>query len=237
MNNQTSLPLGERQEKALSLLDIFSKYTAYKHRYQNSYLNWLNSDPILKPESVVRFLCFWYPVSRHQPQILLLCAAAYPDWVDRRTVMDNYLEEDGMLKSYHNPHYELLEDLIAKIGGSFFSDDDAEELMGKFHDTLSLKTPAQASGVTAGIEHPALDISAYFNKVISLCGFPSLLESDPYLTIHVNVEPDHIIWSHSTALRYMNEGKAEEVIHAYQKVMSFWQEFWAMAFAKLDYPH
>lgn len=96
-------------------------------------------------------------------------------------------------------------------------------------------TPAQATGYVAGIEHPALDISAYFNKIIELCGFSPLLKSDLYLTIHIDVEPDHIIWSHGNALRYMRGKNRKEVLTAYKSVMDFWIKFWALAFRRLDY--
>ena len=53
------------------------------------------SKPLLEPDAMYRFFNYWYPVSRHQPQILLRIAAAYPDWTDRGLIMQNYWEEDG----------------------------------------------------------------------------------------------------------------------------------------------
>src|SRR5687768_16892891 len=95
-SSYTVLPvtLKERQQKAESYLDLFSKFTSYKHRGLNPYLNWLKSNPELKPEVVYRFFNFWYPVSRHQPQILWRIAAAYPDWSDRHLILFNAIEED-----------------------------------------------------------------------------------------------------------------------------------------------
>lgn len=227
--------LKEKQEKAVTLLDAFSEFTEYKHGARNPYLSWLGSLSTLDPESVVRFLCFWYPVSRHQPQILLHCAAAHPDRADRESIMRNYWEEDGLVNPGDDPHYDLLEKLIRKLGGRIAPDAEAEALIGRFHDTLNRMTPAQASGVIAAVEHPALDISGYLHQMIGLCGASDLLRSDPYLTIHVRVEPDHIIWSHGTALRYLERGK-EEVVHAFQRVMSFWEEYWSLAFSRLNCP-
>lgn len=109
-------PLKQRQEQVEKLLNTFSKFTDYKHGAKNPYCSWLNDNPLLTPEAVVRFLYFWYPVSRHQPQILLRCTAAYPDWKDRKLMMQNYLEEDGMVKDGDEPHYDLLEKLINKLG-------------------------------------------------------------------------------------------------------------------------
>lgn len=235
MDNQTPITLNDGREKATALLDVFSKFTEYRHGTRNPYRDWLDTDTSLAPELVVRFLCFWYPVSRRQPQILLRCAAAFPDHADRKLIMQNYLEEDGLIEAGHNPHYDLLEKLINKIGGDLAPDIVAEGLIGKLYNALNEVSHAQASGFLAGIEHPALDISAYFNKVIGLCGFSNLLTSDPYLTIHIDVEPDHIVWSHGSALRYMKGDKEEEVLHAFQNVMSFWKEFWAAAFSKLNY--
>ena len=55
--------------------------------------------------------------------------------------------------------------------------------------------------VIVAIEHPALDISAYFNKIVGLCGRSDRLETDLYLRIHIDVEPDHRVTleSRSTA--------------------------------------
>ncbi len=244
-SKNTSLPptLVERQAKAESYLDRFSQFTNYKHLGLNPYLKWLRSNPKLNPDVVYRFFNFWYPVSRHQSQILFRIAAAYSDWKDRRLIFDNLVEEDGHVKPGDYPHYDLLEELIIKLGGELKVDPEAEALVTKFHKSLDSMTPAQATGYVAAIEHPALDISDYFTTITTLCGFPELLESDPYLSIHVNVEPNHIIWSHGNALDWMQDvakQKVEgydkmEVIAAFQSAMSFWDNYWLLAFTKLGY--
>ena len=66
-SENTSLPatLKERQQKAESYLDLFSKWgNNYKHRGLNPYLKWLKSNPKLDLDFVYRFFNFWYPVSR-----------------------------------------------------------------------------------------------------------------------------------------------------------------------------
>ena len=249
-NNQrsenTSLPatLKERQDKAESYLDLFSEYTAYKHRSLNPYLNWLKSNPILMPDVVYRFFNFWYPVSRHQPQMLWRIAAAYPDWSDRHLIILNAIEEDGHVNAGDDPHYNLLEQLIIKLGGKLDIDPEAEDLVNKFHKSLDSMTPAQATGYVTAIEHPALDISDYFITITTLCGYPELLESDKYLSIHVDVEPNHLIWSHGNALDWMQdeekmkrlEYRKQDITDAFTHAMAFWDNFWALAFSKLGYP-
>lgn len=236
-------PLEERQRQAEVLLDEFSQFTEYKHSAFNPYRNWLNTNPTLTTEQVVNFLCFWYPVSRHQPQILLRCTAAYDEWTDRKLMMQNYLEEDGMVKQGHEPHYDLLQRLINKLDKNFQidtkyrGDKQADEIVTKFHDTLNKMNSAEATGYVAAIEHPALDISAYFNKIVELCGKKDLLTSDLYLKIHVDVEPDHIIWAHGNAKKYFADGHREEVLNAFKTAMTFWTQFWATAFTKLNYPN
>ncbi len=245
MTSNTAIPdtLEAQQRKAEGYLDRFSKFTVYKHRGHNPYLTWLNSNPQLEPDAMYRFFNYWYPVSRHQPQILLHIAAAYPDWEDRFLIMKNYQEEDGMVKRGDEPHYKLLEKLIVKLGGKLNVDPEAEELVSKFHRSIAAMTPAQATGYVAAIEHPALDISDYFQQITRLRGRQDLLTSDFYLSIHVDVEPKHIIWSHGNALDWMEnvakqqkEGyTAQEVLEAFQNAMAFWDEFWALAFQKLGY--
>lgn len=226
-----------RREKALALLDTFSRFTGYKHGLDNPYRRWLSGLDRLDRDAVRRFLCAWYPVSRHQPQILYLCMAAYPDWADRRGLWENIGEEDGLMHPGDDPHYDLLEQLINKLGGSLVRDPEAEALASKFHDTLGLMTPAEATGVLAGVEHPALTISWYLHRIIELCGSSELLTTDPYLSIHVRVEPEHIIWAHGKGLQYFESGEREAVVAAFRRVMTFWDEYWPLAFSRLDYPH
>src|SRR4051812_30678428 len=128
MSANTDVPatLAEQQAKAEGFLDRFSQFTTYRHRGANPYLSWLNSSPSLQSDAMYRFFNFWYPVSRHQPQILLRIAAAYPDWKDRRLIIKNYIEEDGMLRDGDDPHYDLLEALIKKLGGKLDVDPEAE---------------------------------------------------------------------------------------------------------------
>lgn len=245
MSAFTSVPktlLGQ-QKKAEGFLDLFSQFTTYKHRKHNPYLKWLLSGPKLEPDAMYLFFNFWYPVSRHQPQILLRIAAVFPNWHDRRLIMNNYLEEDGMMKVGDDPHYDLLEQLIIKLGGKLDVDPQAEELVNQFHLSLGNMTIAQAIGYIAAIEHPALDISDYFQQLTRLAGREDLLKTDPYLSIHVDVEPKHIIWSHGNALIWMEDEHKQltegysrgEVVEAFQNAMSFWDNFWRLAFQKLGY--
>lgn len=244
-STNTLLPetLEARQRKAESYLDLFSKYTNYQHRKLNPYLRWLKSSPSLKSDSVYHFMNFWFPVSRHQPQILWKIMAAYPDWEDRHLIFQNAWEEDGHIKPGDNPHYDLLEKLIVKLGGVLDVDPEAENLVARFHRSLDSMTPAQATGYVAAIEHPALDISDYFTTITTLCGHPQLLVDDDYLKIHILVEPNHLIWSHGNALDWMQDKEkmarlsynATDIITAFSHAMSFWDDFWSAAFYKLGY--
>ena len=246
MSANTSLPAtpAEQQAKAESFLDRLGQLTNYKHRRHNPYLAWLNSNPKLEAEAMYRFFNYWYPVSRHQPQILLHVAAAYPEWADRSLIMKNYIEEDGLAKTGDDPHYVLLERLIIKLGGKLDIDVEAEALVSKFHRSIVGMTPAQATGHVAAIEHPALDISDYFQQITRLSGRADLTTTDPYLYIHVDVEPKHIIWSHGNALDWMEDEEKQEregftrddIVVAYRSAMAFWNDFWALAFTKLGYP-
>lgn len=246
LSANTSIPatLAEQQAKAELYLDRFSLFTDYQHRGQNPYLNWLKTNPLLKAAAMNKFFNIWHPVSRHQPQMLLQIAAACPDWRDRYFIMKNYLEEDGMVKLGDDPHYVLLEQLIIELGGKLEPDQEAEELVSKFHDSLRRMTAAETIGILAAIEHPALDISDYFQQITRLSGRSDLTRTDPYLYIHVAVEPKHIIWSHGNALDWMEDEEKQreegytrnDIVTAYQHSMKFWNEFWQIAFRKLGYP-
>lgn len=228
--------LAERQEKAMALLDAFSKFTSFKHGLDNRYVQWLNSLQQLDVAAVHRFLCAWYPVSRHQPQILYLCMAAYPDWADRMSLFENVGEEDGVMRPGLDPHYLLLEQLVQKVAGPLVQDREAQAVTSRFHNSLGLMSPAEATGLLAGIEHCAITISWYLRKMIELCGRADLLDTDLYLTIHVKVEPEHIIWAHGKALQFLERGEHEQVLAAFRRVMAFWDEYWPVAFSRLNYP-
>jgi hypothetical protein len=57
------------------------------------------------------------------------------------------------------------------------------------------------------------------------------------------VEPRHIIWSHGNALDWIEDKEKQqrqgytekEVVEAFQSAMSFWEQFWKLAFRKLGY--
>jgi hypothetical protein len=241
----TALPktLTGRQRKAAFYLDHFAALTSYRHGGRNPYLAWLRSGPKLPHDFLIRFFNYWYPVSRHQPQILLQIASAFSRQADRRLVMRNYFEEDGMAAEHHDPHYDLLENFIERLGGHLDVDEEAEKSVQFLHDSMAGMTAAQATGYLCAIEHPALDISSYFCELAKLAGREDLLSSDPYLSIHIDVEPSHIVWSHGNALSWMNDHARQrsdrfsgnEVAEAFTTAMAFWENFWAGAFAKLGY--
>ncbi len=242
-NTAVPATLGAQIAKAEGFLDHFGQYTAYNHRDRNPYLKWLRTKPKLPSDVMYRFFNYWQPVSRHQPQILLSVAGAYPKWADRKLIMMNYLEEDGMVNSGDEPHYDLLEKLLVKLGGKLEVDPQAEALVASFHRSIVGMTAAQATGYVAAIEHPALDISDYFTTLARIADREELLKSDPYLSIHVDVEPRHIIWSHGNALDWMQDKErqsregydTDEVTDAFKHAMNFWDGFWALAFEKLGY--
>lgn len=225
-------------DRAQEVLEEFLKYyPEWLHGQHNEYLKSIQPINRLKAEHVVAFFNAWRPLSRHQPQILLLLASAFPDHADRhRLIRGNYLEEDGIAAG-HCPHYMLLDKLIESLGGTPAIVSRSEKIMSDFHQGLwRPTTPARAAGLLAGIENPAMDISAFFHEVVGRSGFPNLLKKDRYLTIHVEVEPIHIIDTHETALRYMAQGakQREEVLTGFKEVMEFWTKFWSVPFADLN---
>lgn len=245
MHNATMLPPSPeaQREKAEAYLDYFSRYTTYRHRQQNEYLRWLNAKPQITVSQTIDFFNFWYPVSRHQPQILLRIAAAFPDWSDRKLLMANYLEEDGQIGDGHDPHYVLLKHLINNLGGTLRPDPVAQALVTDFQHSQSIATPGHAVGSLAAIEHPALDISDYFRLLTKNAGRTELLTRDPYLAIHVHAEPHHIIWSHGRALEWLGDTHRQarhgftggDIINTFERTMRFWTIFWAHAFKRLGY--
>lgn len=229
------------ERRAEELLNQFASLPPhYERGPKNSHLRWLKGIDRLSPKAVVHFFSAWRPLSVHQPQILALLLSAFADPSIRRNIGEHNLREEDGWQDGHDPHFALLDNLIEKLGGVPRSIARSEMIMNAFHDGLwRPTTPARAAGLLAGIEHPALDISAYFHEVVRRSGFESLLETDLYLTIHVRVEPMHIVDTHELAVRYMNEGPTQraEVVSAFEEVMRFWQDFWASAFEDLRKMH
>lgn len=224
----------ETVERANALLDQFSALTVYQHGTSNPHLALLARTPTLELRKVLEFLCIWYSFSRRTPQILLYCAASYFNQADRKLIMVNYAEEDGVGDGM-DPHYDLLEALIEKMGGKLALNPIAEMLIKRFMAKISTgMSEAYATGVVAGFEHPALDITNILMSVIEKAdggSFQHLLEEDFYLRVHVAVEPDHIVWAHGNCLAFMARGEQEkaEVIRGFRDVMEFWTCFWNLA--------
>ena len=263
LDDLDGIPLDDRQKRANELLDFFSQFTKYKHGKDNPYLQWLDKRLAgfyegtdckerdyargtygIAGQDVAKFMNFWYPVSRHQPQILLRCAAALPDKEEQgRIVIGNYLEEIGLNVKGALAHYTLLEQLMEKVGGNMGGrlnvPEQAERMVLQYHEIIdrTATNPARATGMLAAIEHPALDISGYFHKLIELAGMSSLFKKDTYLMIHVDVEPNHIILSHGAAEDYMKRSvkEHEEVLDGFKTTMQFWEEFWPEAFKTVGY--
>lgn len=227
----------ERWKRAEALLDEFAQFGAEPRGNRNEYLLWLRQADSISSEKALRFLCIWYSVSRHQPQMLLHVAAAFHAWEERKGIMANYIEEDGQAKAGDDPHYVLLQQLIEKMGGTLVIDPESERMASGFRESIGHLRETEAAGLLAGIEHPALDISSMLHEIINRAGFGDLLDSDPYLTIHVDVEPDHIIDAHGRALSYLQLGAEEEaqVVVGFRKAMKFWAGFWPVAFRALGY--
>lgn len=237
MIDMTSFPERSVVARAQELQDLFEKFPPfYRHGLANRHLTWLLRTDELPRAAVVRFFNAWRPLSRHQPQILSLLAAAFGNPLEQKTiVMNNLLEEGGFIEGC-DPHWVLLDNLIMKLGGVPKIVKRSEEAMRRFHRSIWRPMKARtAAGYIAGIENPALDISAYFCEVVRRCGFEHLLADDPYLRIHTIVEVQHVVDSHESALRHMEKGARAraDVLAAFEEVMEFWTTFWDVAFGEL----
>jgi hypothetical protein len=229
-------------KQAHELLDLFSTFPPhYLHGPADPYLRWLRSLDRLPVEHIIQFFNSWRPLSRHQPQLLLLLASAFDDPIIQKLVIKGNAEEEGGWNEGHDPHWVLLDRLIEKLGGQPVVVAASEEIMNRFERGLRRPmTKWSAAGYLAGIENPALDISAYFREIVRCSGFTDLVEEDLYISIHVRVEPTHVVDSHELALRYMAEGPQArtEMLESFAEVMSFWSQFWSVAFSDLQQlPH
>lgn len=228
-----------RREQAEQLLVQLSGLSEYQHGAANPHLRYLAGLRSMSLEEAIAFLNAWYPISRHQPQILLFLASLLSEHADRKKLfLGNIVEEDGYGAGHH-PHYDLLgKVLIPKLGGVLAPDPVTDRMNLDLLEQMRchLRTPSHAAGALAAIEFPALDVSDILRAVVRLAGRAELLQTDPYLVIHVRVEPEHIIDSHEMALRLTARGPVEqaEVESGFTMVMKFWMKFWPQAFSVLS---
>lgn len=218
----------ETAARAEELLAHFGRWTEYKHGADNDLIPQLEAVDELPLERAVHFLNAWWGFSYCTPRVLLRCAAAFPDVEDRAAIMQNYIEEDGLARPGDDTHHVLLQKLVQSMGGEVYHVEWSEEMVRTaFFDRTEGMTPAFAAGVLSAFEHPALDITRLIELVVLKAGFADLFETDPYLVVHRVVEPSHIVWAHSSSLKYCELGFEDEVKAGFQMVMDFWISFWA----------
>jgi hypothetical protein len=244
LGHYTSMPktLQRRKEKAEGYILELEKLVQFRCGDKNPHLMWLKNNKINR-KFFFQFVNWWFALSKNQPPTLWKIMAALPQ-EEQADVLPNALEESGLRKKGHQPHWWHLEKLIEKLGGKLRPDPESEVMLKQFLHLLDSATPAQAIGYLSAIEFPGLLISEFFTTLVTKIGRSDLIKSDFYVEVHTHVEFEHIIKSSGSMLLWMNDRerqkiygyKPKEVIEAFQRGMQFWATFWEKGFNKLGYP-
>ncbi|MBK8467592.1 MAG: hypothetical protein IPL32_17385 [Chloracidobacterium sp.] len=245
LNYYTSIPktLQGRKEKAEGYILELENLTEFRCGDRNPHLPWLKSKRTVSRRFFFKFVNWWYWLSRYQPQTLWKIMSAFPDQGDQAEIFPNAIEESGLRKKGHQPHWWHLEQLVEKLGGRLRPDPESEAMLKEFLHLLDSATPAQAIGYMASIEMPGLLISDYFTTLITKIGRADMIESDFYTNVHTRVEFEHVVKSAGSMLLWMHDKERQKKYHykpveveaAFQRGMQFWQTFWDTGFGKLGF--
>jgi hypothetical protein len=244
--NYTSIPrtLQGRKEKAERYVLEFEKRIRFKSGERNLHLMWLKENRKINRKFFFSFVNWWFWLSRFQPQTLFRLMSVFPEQEDQAEIFPNAIEESGLRKKGHQPHWWHLERLVDKLGGKLKPDRESEVMLKEFLHLLDSATPAQAIGYMAAIEFPGLLISEYFTTLITKIGKADMIESDFYIQVHTRVEYSHVIKAVGSMLLWMEDKerqkrygyKPTEIEEAFQRGMQWWFVFWRKGFHKLGYP-
>jgi hypothetical protein len=243
LNSYTSIPttLQGRKEKAERYILELEELTPFRCGDRNGHLEWLRKQEIDR-KFFFSFVDWWFNLSRFQPMTLLKIMSAL-DHEEQKAIIENFIEEAGLRKKGHQPHWWHLERLIEKLGGKITPNRESEAMLKEFLHLLDSATRAQAIGYMASIEFPGLLISEYFTTLVTKIGRTDLIESDFYVNVHTKVEFEHVIKSAGSMLLWINDKERQEkyeyspieVIEAFQRGMQFWTTFWERGFSVLGY--
>lgn len=210
---------------------------------ENPHLIWLQRHNEIDLPFFFKFVDWWYWLSRYQPQTLWRIMSVFPDKEDQREIFPNAIEESGLRRKDHQPHWWHLIRLVEKLGGTIQPHPESEIMLREFLHLLDTATPAEAIGYISSIEFPGTTISAYFTTLMTKLGKSKLIKSDFYIRVHTLVEYEHIIKSAGSMLLWMNDRQRQErygydpkeIVDAFQRGMKFWEIFWDKGFKKLGY--
>lgn len=241
----TSIPktLKGKKKKAEGYMKLLEQLVSFRCDDRNVHLSWLEDHKEIDLKFFFKFVNYWYWLSRYQPQTLWRIMSVFPDKEEQAEVLPNAIEESGLRKKGHQPHWWHLIKLIEKLGGKIKPDTESEQMLKEFLHLLDTATPAQAIGYISSIEFPGTTISSYFTTLITRVGKPEMIKSDFYIKVHTLVEYEHIIKSAGSMLLWMHDKerqkkynyKPEEIVEAFQRGMEFWEGFWDKGFKKLGY--
>ena len=241
----TSMPktLEGKRKKAERYMKLLETLVDFRCDDRNPYLIWLKQHKKIDLKFFFAFVNWWYWLSRYQPQTLWRIMSVFPDRAEQAEILPNAIEESGLRKKNHQPHWWHLEVLIKKLGGKLKPDSESEKMLNDFLHIIDLATPAQTVGYISSIEFPGTTISSYFTTLITKVGKPKMIKSDFYIKVHTLVEYEHIIKSAGSMLLWMHDKKRQkkygykpgEIVEAFQRGMLFWEIFWKKGFGKLGY--
>ncbi|MBK6589370.1 MAG: hypothetical protein IPG22_13850 [Acidobacteria bacterium] len=245
LRNFTLIPrtLHAQRQKAEGYIQQFSDRAPFIADDNNPYLRWLGEKEKIDREFFFEFVNWWFWLSRFQPQTLWRLMSIFPDQEDQAEIFPNAIEESGLRKKLHQPHWWHLERLVESLGGSLKPDRESEAMLQEFMRLLDSASEAQAIGYLGAIEYPGLVISKFFTTLMTKLGRSDLVKDDFYCRVHSRVEFSHVVKSVGSMLVWINDKERQrnkgyepmDVVYAFENGMRWWEAFWSQGFRKLGY--
>lgn len=197
------------------------------------YLRSLASRNILTEDAAFLFFMQWYAFSEFMPDLLSELIVSAETELERISLVKNLYSELG-IDTGTESHPKMLCSLITQAYGRFEISAvrmATEEFIDQIECQVRLGHSAYNAGLVLALEEVAYEILGVLKEVLAKSGQTQFL-THPYITVHEEVEADHI--AHTREIIGQYEHRSSEVEHGYREMMNWWQKFWDHAFECLE---
>lgn len=191
----------------------------------------------IERSNVATFLTQWFAFSTSVPVILCIAAEKASCELERKNIVTNLHSELG-LDTDGPSHPALLSDLIEKATGTVPSPDFVSNgthvFLKDLKNMMRDGSPAFNAGVMLALEAVAYDILSILKEILVKSGNNALVQH-PYITIHEEVEADHIDNTEENIA--LHKDNVIDVNKGFTEMNALWRTFWSDAFLLLVTRH
>jgi hypothetical protein len=198
-----------------------------------SYFKCLAAKSIVSEKSAIAFFMQWHAFSEFMPDLLSELIINSETEMERINLVKNLYSELGIDVGTES-HPKMLKSLITEAYGYFNTSlvrVETEEFIDKIEMQVRKGNSAYNAGLVLALEEVAYEILSVIKEVLSKSSQAVFLKH-PYITIHEEVESEHIAHTQEIINLYSNRGSEAEA--GYQEMMRWWQVFWDHAFVCME---